>query len=148
MPADSRYDLPRYNFARDLAYGHQGEDLVRGFMEAISGGDIEVKTDRYRNGRMVIETEQNPRRSGWKPSGLSVTQAKWWVYVFTLDGSFVIVGVDRLRRYIESHPQRFTPTRIRNFAAASENPARGWLLEPTEVIDMLVNPQYDADSKE
>ena len=87
---DNRWDIPatqQYNFKNDLQYGKKGEQITKDFLEAISTGSFEVKTDRYRNGRMVVETEQNPRDTGWKPSGLNVTLATWWVYIYTLDGS-------------------------------------------------------------
>ena len=60
---NSNFDIPTrtFDFKKDLTYGHEGEMLVDGFLEALSSGSFEVKSDRYRNGRMVIETDQNPR---------------------------------------------------------------------------------------
>ena len=143
MTYNPSYDIKRFNFKADLAFGEEGEELIRQFVQTICDGDIEVKTDRYRNGRMVIETMQSPHNKGWKPSGLSVTKARWWVYVFNIEGSFVIVDVDRLKRFIDKQPKRFAPSKLRSFAVHSDNPAKGWLLEAPEVIDLLVNPDYD-----
>lgn len=140
----SDFDLParKFDFRTDLAYGHKGEKLVSDFLDAMEAGSFEVKTDRYRNGRMVIEMEQNPRRSGdWKPSGLQVTKAKWWVYVFTLDGAFIMVSTDRMRRYIKQ--RQIEEKDYKHFARQSQNPSKGILLEPSEVADLMTSPDYD-----
>lgn len=145
----SDFDLParKFDFRKDLAYGHKGEKLVTDFLDAMESGSFEVKTDRYRNGRMVIEMEQNPRRSGdWKPSGLQVTQAKWWVYVFTLDGAFVMVSVPRIKRYIQQ--RQLTSKDYKEFARGSQNPSRGFLLEAPEVVDLMTSPDYDEPDDE
>jgi len=149
----SDYDIEgaKYNWKTDLAFGHKGEQLVTDFLDAISTGSFEVKTDRYRNGRMVLEMEQNPRLKKdtdgtplWKPSGLSVTKASWWVYIYTLDGAFVIVSVARVRRYLEKHADTFNPKKYRAFATRSGNPTRGYLLEPEQVMDMMISKEYDG----
>lgn len=148
----SDYDIParKYDFHTDLKYGQQGEKLVEDFLESLSGGAFEVKTDRYRNGRMVVEMMHNPRKrvdeNGkpvWKASGLQVTKAKWWAYVYTLDGAFVMVSVDRLKRFLKAHPDRFNPKKYVDFAKTSSNPSKGFLLEPTDVMEMMINPDYD-----
>jgi hypothetical protein len=145
----SDFDLParKFDFRKDLAYGHKGEKLVTDFLDAMESGSFEVKTDRYRNGRMVIEMEQNPRRSGdWKPSGLQVTQAQWWVYVFTLDGAFVMVSVPRIKRYIQQ--RQLTSKDYKEFARGSQNPSRGFRLEAPEVVDLMTSPDYDEPDDE
>jgi hypothetical protein len=142
----SDFDLParKFDFRKDLAYGHQGEKLVTDFLDAMESGSFEVKTDRYRNGRMVIEMEQNPRRKGeWIPSGLQVTKAQWWAYVFTLDGAFVLVSVPRIKRYIQQ--RQLNASHYKVFARQSQNPARGFLLEPAEVVDLMTSPDYDDE---
>ena len=148
----SDYDIPpnKYNFHADLKFGKKGEALVESFLQSLSGGSFEVKTDRYRNGRMVVETMQHPRRrmrpdgtEHWQPSGIMVTKADWWVYVFTLDGAqgaFTIVSVPRLKRYIEINKKEL---KVVDFAKASSNPSKGYLLLPENVTDLLVNSDYD-----
>lgn len=141
---ESRWDFPaerRYNFSDDMKFGSKGEELTRNFLQSIADGSFEVKTDRYRNGRMVVETQQNPRETGWKDSGLFVTEAKWWVYIYCLDGGMIAVSVDRLKRYIGTLPAG----RLKKFAWNSNNPTKGFLLLPEEVMDMLINPEYDAE---
>lgn len=139
-----------FNFKADLVYGEKGEGEIRSFLETVISGDIEVKTDRYRNGRMVVETQQNPRgqkdaegNAIWVPSGINVTTAKWWVYIFTLDGSFVVVATDRLKRYLTVNRHKFNESTKRTFAATSDNPSRGFLLMPDDVLDLLINTDYD-----
>lgn len=144
---DNRWDIPatqQYNFKNDLQFGKKGEQITKDFLTAISTGSFEVKTDRYRNGRMVVETQQNPRNTGWKPSGVEVTLADWWVYVYALDGSLVVIKVERLKRYI----QTLSDKRLKTFAPMSNNPAKGFLLLPEEVMNMMTNPIYDIPGAE
>jgi hypothetical protein len=98
---------------------------------------------------MVIEMEQNPRRAIkdgeplWIKSGLQVTKAKWWVYVFSLDGehgSFVVVSVSRLRKFIKKNKKNLKWV---DFAKSSDNPARGFLIYPEQVMDLMINQEYD-----
>jgi len=142
---NSAYDIKQPNWTNDLKYGKVGEELVQGFLNDISSGHLEVKTDRYRNGRMVLEIEQNPRNRGWKPSGVMVTEAKWWVYQYNLDGAFTIVSVDRIKRYINTHKDNME---LRLFGTKGDNVARGYLLMPEQVTDLLINPDYDEPNND
>lgn len=149
MPSD--FDLPArvFNFSADLEFGQKNEAEINKFLDDLSDGAFEVKTDRYRNGRMVVETEQNPRGitddSGeriWKYSGINITTAKWWVYVFSPSQGFVVVEVARVKRYLRLNADRFNASTKRIFGGA-DNPARGFLLMPDDVVDLLINPRYD-----
>jgi hypothetical protein len=147
----AEFDIParKFDFKKDLAYGKQGESLVSTFLDDISDGSFEVKSDRYRNGRMVVETDQNPRGyrdvngvQVWNKSGINITTAKWWVYIFSPEGAFVVVSVDRLKRYLRAFPERFNASNKMNLGGA-DNPAKGFLLMPEDVRDMMINPKYD-----
>ena len=152
MAKNSDWDIPasNFNFKKDLEYGQQGEKFVQSFLDSLSGGAFEVKTDRYRNGRMAVEVEQNPYRKTdeegnqvWKPSGINVTKAQWWVYVYTLndkEGAFMVVSVKRLKRYIKKNKKNL---KMKDFARRSSNPAKGWIIEPEQVMDMMYNQLYD-----
>lgn len=153
MAYNKEFDLPAkaFDFQKDMAYGHLGEAMVKEFYEGVIQGAAEVKTDRYRNGRMVIETQQNPRRETladgtprWVNSGINVTTAKWWIYVFALNESMIIVSVARVKKYLKAYPERFNESTKRVFAEKSDNPAKGFLLEPFDVTELLINPKYDA----
>jgi hypothetical protein len=133
------HDIKRYDFSTDLAFGHEGEEIVRLFLQKFSSGDVEVKYDRYRNGRIFVEYEQNPRNTGWKPSGIAVTTAEWFAYVFS-PGGLVIIEVTRLKRYLKHNWQN-----LRQLIAApdSDNPAKGFLLYPEQVRELMTLSTYD-----
>jgi len=133
------HDIKQFDFAKDLAFGHEGEEIVKTFLTNLSEGSFEVKYDRYRNGRIFVEYEQNPRNTGWKPSGVAVTEARWFVYLFA-PNSFCVVEILRLKKYIKKHMKT-----IKRVVAApnSENPAKGFLLYPHEVQEMMTSTEYD-----
>jgi hypothetical protein len=126
---------PRYDFHADLAYGEQGEQNAK---ELFGAGAVEVKSDRYRNGKMVVETEQKPAGKDWQLSGINVTTADWWVYRLAPD-SFFIVSVARLKRYLRANQ----PMNKISLAFDGDNPARGFLLSADQVRSMMCDKQYD-----
>lgn len=146
------FDIPKnsFDFDKDLAFGHIGEESVKKFYSAVVQGASEVKTDRYRNGRMVVETQQNARRRKdenglpvWENSGINVTKADWWIYIYSLGQGFVIVSVQRLKRFLRAHPERFNEETKRLLGSGGDNPAKGFILEPHEVMRMLYSEEYD-----
>ncbi|MEB3192524.1 MAG: hypothetical protein VKL42_19440 [Snowella sp.] len=149
---EETFDIPGrvFDFNSDLNYGKKGEQLVSDFLDNLSNGDFEVKSDRYRNGRMVVETDQNPRgridangNQVWVKSGINITTARWWVYIYSPEGAFIVVDVGRLKRYLRSNRHKFNDSTKINLGW-SDNPAKGFLLMPEDVIDMLINPNYDS----
>jgi hypothetical protein len=147
----AEFDIParEFDFKKDLAYGQQGESLISSFLDSLSGGSFEVKSDRYRNGRMAIETDQNPRAAKhpdgsplWVKSGINITTAKWWVYIFSPEGGFVVVDTGRLKRFLRANKNLYNESTKRNFGGA-DNPARGFIIMPEQVTDLLINPAYD-----
>jgi len=152
MTYNKDFDIPAnsFDFAKDLKFGQQGETFIGDFYAAVIQGSAEVKTDRYRNGRMVVETNQNPRRETdvfgvqiWSPSGINVTKAAWWIYVYAIHQSMVIVNVQRLKRYLRVNRELFNEQTKKVFAGSSDNPAKGFLLEPEQVMEMLYSIKYD-----
>jgi hypothetical protein len=143
-------DKKSFDFASDLAFGHLGEDFIKQFYHSVIQGSAEIKTDRYRNGRMVVETNQNPQNAVddkgariWKLSGINVTTAQWWIYVYSIEHSMVIVSVERLKTYLKSNRDIFNDKTKVTFAKNSDNPAKGFLIEPGQVMDMMYNEKYD-----
>jgi len=140
---DVKYTAGRKpNWKNDLAVGKMGENIFTDFLNSLDNETFEIKFDMYRNGRMVVEVEQNPRGKGWKPSGLMVTKAKWWIYCLSAE-SFIAVEVERLKRYIEINGNMEKKT----FAAYSENPTRGYLFYPEDVSKLLSSDLYDRRDK-
>ena len=133
------HDINPHDFTKDLAFGHEGEEIVKTFLADLSNGSFEVKYDRYRNGRIFVEFEQNPHNSGWKPSGIAVTKARWWVYLFS-PSAFVIIETSRLRRYIKANIQHLSE---RIAAQTSDNPAKGFLIYPEQVKELMSVSTYD-----
>ena len=88
------------NFDIDLQFGKIYEDKVRDIFEG--DGSIEVKTERdiwVTTGNMVLEIRHNGNLSG-----LSSTNAKWWMHVFTIDGDVkfsIMFKVETLKKYVK-----------------------------------------------
>ena len=88
------------NFDIDLNFGQIYEEKIRELFEG--EGSIEVKTERdiwADTGNIAIEI-----RSRGKPSGLSITEAKWWIQVFTVDEDvkfMLMFRVDNLRKAVK-----------------------------------------------
>ena len=88
------------NFDIDLNFGQIYEEKIRELFEG--EGSIEIKTERdiwADTGNIAIEI-----RSRGKPSGLSTTEAKWWIQVFTVDGDvkfMLMFRVDNLRKAVK-----------------------------------------------
>lgn len=152
MPYRKEFDIPEnsFNFSEDLQFGHLGEKFIKDFYNTVIQGSAEVKTDRYRNGRMAVETNQNPRRETdvfgypvWKQSGINVTTATWWIYIYCIHQSLVVVSVARLKNYLRKNRHLFNEQTKKVFAAKSDNPAKGFLLEPVQVMEMLYSEEYD-----
>lgn len=130
---------PYYDFRADLAYGENGEENAKEFFGALTSGKVEVKSDRYRNGKMVVETNQKPQGKDWQLSGINVTEAEWWAYRLAPD-SFFLVSVARLKRYLRANKDLLQKI---NFASTGDNPARGYLLTAELVRQMMTEQTYD-----
>ena len=150
MSYNPRFDIASSRFKADLQFGEQGEELIKTFISNICAGNIEVKTDRFRNGKMVVETQQHARHNEfedanhfWKISGINVTSADWWVYVFSLEGSFIVVKTARLKKFLRLNKHLYNEATKILFAQESDNPAKGWLIQSAQVTDLLINPIYD-----
>lgn len=130
---------PAFDFTVDMAYGKAGEAELVEFFDAVQGAQIEVKSDRYRNGNMAVETQQNPAGRGWQDSGINVTTAQWWAYRFA-PGAFTLISVPRLKKYLRMNRDLLQK---RDFAAGSDNPSRGFVLMPDQVQELMTSEWYD-----
>jgi hypothetical protein len=123
-PALSRFDI-------DIERGKTGElfvdDICR--MLADKTGQIEVKTDHLylKTKRFYVEVECRGRDGVWRPSGLRVTTAKLWAFVYgrktpteAMLPAVFIIETDWLKRATDladslknnfEHPYGENPTR-------------------------------------
>jgi hypothetical protein len=130
---------PRFDFKVDLEYGHGAETNLIEFFNAVQNQQVEVKADRYRNGRMIVETQQRPNGGDWQHSGINVTTATWWAYQLA-PSSFILVSVARLRRFLRMNDYLLEK---RDFAVDGDNPARGFLLSANQVHELQTSKAYD-----
>ena len=83
----------------DLVFGEKYEKAIKDIFEG--KGKIEIKTERDKwktTGNIVIEVEHNGLNSG-----LTITQADWWLHNLTLDGDIVmafLIPVKQLKRMV------------------------------------------------
>jgi hypothetical protein len=131
---------PRFDFKVDMVYGKAGEAELVEFFDAVQGSKVEVKSDRYRNGRMAVETQQKPLGREWQDSGINITTAEWWAYRLA-PGAFILVSVPRLKKYLRANRDILQK---RDFAAGSDNPSRGFVLMPEQIQSLLANKEYDV----
>jgi hypothetical protein len=86
----------------DLPFGEEGERKV-GHLLNLPQLVVEVKREREQKARVFVELAQDPSNRGrWKPSGLSVTESAYWVFVRTGDFGdlFIFVTPESLREQI------------------------------------------------
>lgn len=114
----------RKNFSKDLTWGEKWERVVGLYLSLDGVEDIsfnkdnrwdimgyennievkyEVKADKYeKTGNMAIEIRDNG-----KPSGISVSQANVFIYLFTnISKDFIymyFIGLDKLKKLIKSN---------------------------------------------
>jgi hypothetical protein len=93
-------------FDRDLDRGNVGEDLLELFFsDGEDNNMFEVKTDYRINetGNIYVETHKfrRPDQSDAVPSGINVTEAKWWVQASSDGIAMFIIKTEHLRKYIE-----------------------------------------------
>ena len=71
--------------------------------------------------------------------GITVTKAKWFVYLFS-DDSFLVVEVDRLKKFIKINDK----LTIKTAALYSNNPTKGYLLMKEDVSNLTSSRVYDT----
>ena len=113
------------SFYHDLDFGEKAEDWVK---DLFGGGlKVEVKSDRiaHETGRVYIEVY-----SRGNPSGISTTEADYWIYRIEGRGTAIIIPVDRLRSLVK-----------RNFAYTNKfveggdnNTSQGVLIQLADLI--------------
>ena len=96
-------------FDIDLQYGQEGESLVESFLRG--NGKYEVKRDWEvsRTGNVAVEVGKKVR-DGEADSGLSATEADWWVFVlggdYYVDEVVIFIKTSRLRGIVSQVTKR------------------------------------------
>lgn len=130
---DPRFDL-------DLAYGQQGELFVADIRDGLRDGTVEVKRDGQfaRTGNLYVEFECL-RQGRYRPSGLTTTEAKVWVFVLGDTPACLCIATELLRAWV----------RLEGFpvvdCARGSHPTRGWLLGMHRVTYLLKHEGTAAD---
>jgi hypothetical protein len=93
------------DFDMDLSDGLQGEDYVHSALSNLA--TIEVKTDRraHETGNLYIEVYQfsYPDQSDKRPSGLSISKAKHWVFTTPGLKGFIVIQAEVLKDLIRAN---------------------------------------------
>lgn len=113
------------HFDLDLKVGEQGEAVVKAGLTGL----VEVKTDRrvHETGNLYIEVWQfsKPDRSDKRRSGLSVTQAKWWITTTLQGNGFIAIKTEDLKALIKANNYKLTSQPI---VSESTNGSMGYLV--------------------
>jgi len=85
------------SFTYDLHVGEYAESWTK---ELFSNSKVEVKADSlaHKTGNAYIEVY-----SRGKPSGISTTEAEYWVYRIESSGSAIIVSTKRLKQLVREY---------------------------------------------
>ena len=119
------------HFDIDFQRGLVGEQAHKDFLY----GKHEVKTD-YRTqetNNFYVEYSQN-NGSGWKPSGIQITEAEWWVFASPTGEGLVAIKTESLRSLIASKTYPVRPQPIRDH---NTNESVGYLIPSTDIYDYL-----------
>lgn len=117
----------------DFSRGVKGENLLADIVET-----SEVKTD-YRwqdTSNIYIEYEcwyNKPQE--WKPSGISVTKAKYWSLVLPITGQDPIVlslPTELLKKVIELRGRKIE-------CVISDNPSKGYLVKVSDIMNIYAS---------
>jgi hypothetical protein len=86
------------SFTHDLSFGEESEDWVKSLF--IGKFKVEVKSDRRAlvTGNLYIEVYSRS-----KPSGISTTDADYWIYKIEGIDTTIIIPTSRLKELVRAH---------------------------------------------
>jgi hypothetical protein len=117
---------------RDVERGSQGELYWDAIVKVIANrsAEVEVKRDSWWpiTGRLYVELEaygwdRDARENRFKPSGLSITKAKLWVFVAGKHPRVSVIETDWLRRAV-AEAKKFQT--IHTVGQDGDHPTRGY----------------------
>ena len=146
--------MANYNFNKDILIGEEGENVVINYLESLGAklisknknnshdtivefnGELvsyEIKTDVYctpdrDTGNIFIEYECRN-----KPSGIEVTQAKWFVYYFKFLNEIWFIKTDNLKQIIQENDIRKT-----NMSGDKGSNTKGYLIKRKNFIENFI----------
>lgn len=135
--AEPRFDI-------DLEYGQRGESRIKKFLKGIidGNGQVEVKTKKYLDLDVYVETDCDKGRSGiFQPSGISTTTADTWVFNVAETGISFIIPTRHLRAALDDQGGTYRVVEERHGSC----PTRGRLINVATLIYRL--KQYDAQEE-
>lgn len=125
-----KYDPALSHFDLDLARGQQGEMFVQDVAKMLADGSgrIEVKRDSWYplRDRFYVEKECLHADGVWHASGIMVTRAILWAFVWGAHGAMTVIPTDWLRRaeaLARLNPRNITPV-MANYGKTPK-PTRG-----------------------
>jgi len=122
MAKNSSFDL-------DFGYGRKGEFLVEELLT--DGKTIEVKRDRKWNktDNLYIEVEcWFLKTQSWEPSGLMVTEAAYWAFVF--EKGVLMVPTDHVHYAIKNFGREIT-------CEIPPNRSKGYLITVNDLLEAM-----------
>lgn len=132
---------PRFDI--DYRAGKVGEALVGTFLQSLTEGTIEVKTERnaLKYGNHFVETHQQRSDQQWYPSGINTTESDWWVIASPTGAGFIAIRRQELLQLVLESERREQP--INN---EHTNAARGRVVPLLRILRALFhNP--DAENQ-
>ena len=112
------------SFFYDLSFGEKAEDWVKKIFS--EGSKVEVKYDRlaHATGRLYVEIYSRN-----KPSGISTTQAEYWIFVIDKKDYALIVNTEKLKELCRLTFQISGLTK-----GGDENTSQGVLIPINQII--------------
>ena len=121
------------NFDFDFQRGQVGENAYGEFLN----GRHEVKTDfqSHRTGNFYVEICQRGLWADqWKPSGIMVTQAEWWVQASPIGLGGIFLRTDLLREIVQDRSARDAEQK---YVSDRTNASKGKLIRRDDVLRRL-----------
>ena len=125
-------------FDLDLRYGQSGEGIVEDLLLGTVQQTVEVKTDRrwQDTGNIFVETEcWSIKKQEFVPSGIMVSESEYYAFLLPVGERkplMVYYPTSLVKRVIAEKGRPIE----QNW---SENPSKGYLIKPEDVLDYARN---------
>ena len=107
-------------------FGFEGEAVVADLLALPANGrEVEVKHKSFADSLFYVEIECR-YRSGWGPSGISTTEARYWAFLVADTGVAVLIPTTRIEAAVQLAKARRLA--LRPGAPDGDHPTRGYLV--------------------